>query len=102
DILEATRAIRQFCAGTHCADFMTNEMQRSAVLLQLIVIGEAAAHLSEEFKARHPEIEWVDIIGFRNFAVHAYFAVDWYIVWTTATQDVPAVETQVMAVLEQG
>jgi len=62
---------------------------RAPFCKKLIVIGEAAARLPRSFTERHPEIEWVDIVAFRNIAVHEYFAVDWKIVWVTATEDVP-------------
>lgn len=42
-----------------------------------MIIGEAAARLPKEFRDCHPEIPWVDIVAFRNIAVHAYFSVDW-------------------------
>jgi hypothetical protein len=53
------------------------------------VIGEAAARLTTAFGEAHPVVEWRDVVGFRNIAVHAYFAVNWEIVWVTATEDVP-------------
>lgn len=40
------------------------------------VIGEAAARVSGELKASHPEVPWADIIGMRNRLVHAYFEID--------------------------
>jgi uncharacterized protein with HEPN domain len=68
-------------------------------LQKLIVIGEAAAHLSSDFQASHPAIGWADIVGFRNIAVHEYFAVNWSIVWVTATEDVPFLRDQVAHIL---
>jgi len=70
-------------------------------MYQLVIIGEAAARLSKEFRERHPEIEWIDIIGFRNFAVHAYFAVGWSVVWVTAIRDVPALAEQIVSMSAQ-
>ncbi|PYS75833.1 MAG: hypothetical protein DMF67_03710 [Acidobacteria bacterium] len=67
--------------------------------LYLSDIGEAAARLSADFRERHAEIEWPDIVGFRNIAVHAYFAVDWSIVWVAATQDAPQLRRQVSKIL---
>ena len=84
DIVEAADAIRRFVEGVGREQFFLDELRQSAVLQKLIVIGEAAARLPMEFRRRHPEIEWVDIVGFRNIAVHDYFSVDWSIVWTTA------------------
>src|SRR5690349_11426062 len=90
DIIEATDAIQQFLIGVQRDDFLQNDLLRSAVLQKLTIIGEAAARLPKEFQTRHAEIEWADIVGFRNIAVHAYFAVEWPIVWVTATKDAPA------------
>jgi len=67
--------------------------------LYLSDIGEAAARLSADFRERHAEIEWPDIVGFRNIAVHAYFAVDRSIVWVAATQDAPQLRRQVSKIL---
>jgi uncharacterized protein with HEPN domain len=69
------------------------------VLQKLTIIGEAVARLPVEFRERHPEIEWVDIIGFRNIAVHSYFAVQWSIVWVAATQDAMELRRQVAEIL---
>jgi uncharacterized protein with HEPN domain len=89
DMVEAADAIREFLAGIDRAAFLGSNLIQSAVLQKIIVIGEAAAKLPQEFRERHPEVEWSDIVAFRNIAVHAYFSVDWSIVWVTATGDVP-------------
>ena len=99
DILEAADAIRRFCHGKSLEDFIKDEMCQGAVLQKLTIIGEAAAHLSPEFKSAHGNIEWVDIVGFRNIAVHEYFSVVWDIVWTTATMEVPLLRQQIDSIL---
>ena len=101
DILEAAEAIGRFIAGVERQEFMKDELRQAGVLQKLIVIGEAAAHLSKEFRALHPEIEWADIVGFRNFAVHEYFGVSWRIVWVTATDDVPDLHARVSRILSE-
>jgi uncharacterized protein with HEPN domain len=101
DIVEAADAVRRFIEGVEREDFFDDEMRQSAVLQKLIVIGEAAARLPTGFRERHPEIEWVDIVGFRNVAVHEYFAVSWSIVWVTATQDVPNLRHKVARILAE-
>lgn len=68
--------------------------------LYLADIVEAAARVSEQLAASHPEIPWRDMAGFRNIAIHAYFAVDWKIVWRTATEDVPMLQTQIQSILD--
>lgn len=79
DMVEACDALGRFLAGKEEAVFLGDELLQSAVLQKLIVIGEAAANLSTDFRKQHLEIEWRDIIGFRNIAVHRYFGIDWEI-----------------------
>lgn len=50
---------------------------------------------------RSERLYLADIIGFRNFAVHAYFAVSWSVVWVTATEDVPMLAEQIAAILAE-
>jgi uncharacterized protein with HEPN domain len=99
DIVEAADAIQRFLQGTSEETFLEDELQQSAVLQKLIIIGEAASRLSENFRQLHPEIEWQDIIGFRNIAVHEYFAINWEIVWVTAAQDAPLLREQMASIL---
>ncbi|OHC70983.1 MAG: hypothetical protein A3H93_19495 [Rhodocyclales bacterium RIFCSPLOWO2_02_FULL_63_24] len=98
DITEAAEDIQRFIGTTTENEFVGHDMMKSAVLQKLMVIGEAASRISAELTARHPEIPWRDIAGFRNIAVHAYLgSVDWRIVWATATKDVPALAEQILA-----
>jgi len=99
DIVEAANAIDRFLAGLSEDDWIDDEVHQSAVMHQLIIIGEAASRLSREFQDAHPQIAWADIVGFRNLAVHAYFSVSWPIVWVTATEDVPVLHAQIAEIL---
>jgi uncharacterized protein with HEPN domain len=101
DILEAADAIQRFIEGFQCDDLLDDELRQSAVLQKLIVIGEAAARLPRGFTEHHPEVPWADIVGFRNIAVHEYFAVDWSIVWVTVTQDVSTLRREVARILAE-
>jgi len=99
DMMEACEAIQRFIEPVDQSGFLNDELRQSGVLQKLIVIGESAARLSDEFKQHHPGIEWLDIIGFRNIAVHEYFAIMWQIVWETATQDVPLLHAKITKIL---
>ncbi|MEQ6340974.1 MAG: DUF86 domain-containing protein [Gammaproteobacteria bacterium] len=100
DIVEAAEAIKKFLADIDYSSFQGSDLVRSAVLQKLTMIGEAAARIPKEFQARYTDVEWADIIAFRNIAVHAYFAVNWDIVWTTATEDVFVLEEQIDKILQ--
>lgn len=101
DMLEAADAIARFLQKVDESAFMADELRQSAVLQKLIVIGEAAARLPRAFAEEHPEIPWPDIVAFRNIAVHEYFAVDWRIVWVTATQEVPLLRQGIARLLTE-
>ncbi len=95
DIIEATDAIGRFLDGVDAEDFVENELVQ-----KLLVIGEAAARLPAAFRERHPHVPWSQIAAFRNFAIHAYFAVDLSIVWVAATQEVPELHGQAKRLLD--
>lgn len=99
DMVEAAEAIHSFIYNVKKNDFVNNDLIRSAVLQKLTIIGEAAARLPKDFRDHHSEVEWSDIVAFRNIAVHAYFAVDWSIVWVTATHDVPDLQSIIERIL---
>jgi len=100
DIVEACDSIEAFLKAGTAAEFHGDELVKSAVLQKLLVIGEAAAQLGRPFHERHPDVPWSDVVGFRNLIVHAYFQVDWSIVWTTATVEVPDLRRRILKILE--
>lgn len=91
DIVRAARAIMTFMEGVTREYFLQDMKTQSAVLYQLIVIGEAVKRLSPGFRQQHAEIPWAPMAGMRDYLVHGYDVVDWEEVWATATRDVPDV-----------
>lgn len=102
DIVDAGASLERFLAGVALEEFLYDDLLRSAVLQKLVVIGEASGRVSAELRMRAADIPWTDAIGFRNFVVHAYFALDWEIVWITATQRAPTFVRQVRELMRQG
>jgi uncharacterized protein with HEPN domain len=101
DILQAAMAVSSFLEGWSQENFSNDIMVQSAVLYQLVIVGEATAALSLELRDRHPHMPWGAITGFRNRVVHGYHDVDWRIVWDTATIDLPVLVRDVAAILDQ-
>ena len=99
DIIEAADAIAGFVANVDEGVFVGSDLLRSATLFKLTIIGEASARLSDELKTRYPDVEWNAIIGFRSIAVHAYFSVNWSIVWVSALTDAPALRTRILQIM---
>lgn len=101
DMIAAAEAIAEFLAGVTPEVFLTSDLLRSAVLHKLTIIGEAAARLPREFAVRYSEVEWAELSGFRNIAIHEYFAVDWKIVWVAATKETPELRAQIEEILKK-
>lgn len=72
DMLNACEDIISFVADLTFEKFAADKKTRSAVERQLLVIGEAAAHLSESFMSERHDIPWKRIIGQRNVLAHEY------------------------------
>lgn len=89
DILEAGEKAISYATGMTLDDFRSNDLVFDAVARNLMIIGEAAARLSEADRARHRIIPWKQIVGFRNVVVHEYFGVDREAVWDILRNNVP-------------
>ena len=99
DILTANEAVARFLAGVDRAVFLCDELRQDAVARRLTIVGEAAGRLSAELRERIPELDWPRVVSFRNLVVHSYFAIDWEIVWTVATRDLPELAARIEPVL---
>ncbi|OGL87187.1 hypothetical protein A3I40_01230 [Candidatus Uhrbacteria bacterium RIFCSPLOWO2_02_FULL_48_12] len=93
-IHEAIVNIKTFVAGMTYEQFMNDKKTYSAVLRELIVIGEAAKRLSEKFRQSHNTIPWHDVSGFRDKAVHDYAELNAAYIWETITRDLPLLERE--------
>ncbi len=89
DLLLAARRVVEFVEGTDEQSFLDDPKTQSAVMHQLLVMGEAVKRLSEDFCSEHDEIPWRLIAGMRDRLIHHYDAVDLEQVWQTAVRDVP-------------
>ncbi len=56
--------------------FFASTLIQDAVLRNLQTLAESTQRLSDSAKARHPEVDWYKISGFRNVLVHDYLGVD--------------------------
>lgn len=100
DIVEAADHIAAFLENVEFPEFEESELLRSAVIQKLAVIGEAAARIGEELKEGHPEVPWPQMIAFRNILVHAYFGIDWDLVWLTARNRCPVLRSRIGEILK--
>jgi len=98
-MLEYARIVEQEVAQVSRQEFDTDGRTQSHLLRFVQNIGEAATKVSAIFKAAHPEIDWVKIIGMRHHLVHGYDRINLNKVWQTATEDIPHLITNLANLL---
>lgn len=79
--------------------FQKEELIQTWIVHHLQILGEAAARISDEFKAAHSDIPWSKIIGMRNILVHDYFQIDIDIVWAVIEKDLPQLREMIKKML---
>jgi uncharacterized protein with HEPN domain len=86
EMIEAAEQAQRLVEGYTAAEVGADRMRRDSLLWNLAVLGEAATLVSDETKARFPEIPWRNPTRLRNRVVHGYWSIDIEIVHTTATE----------------
>lgn len=81
DMYQARRQVLAFTQGITLKELQDDDMRLSAVLYEIIVIGEATARLSPDFRADHPEVPWKKMSGMRNVLAHQYDEVNFDLLW---------------------
>lgn len=99
DLVETIRDVATFLDGATRDRWDHDRILQSAVLHKMMLIGEIARALPEDLRERYPDVPWRQMRGFRNIAVHQYFAIDWAVVWKIATENVPKLEAQALSIL---
>lgn len=89
-ILKDLRFIREQMNGVCVEALEENEILLDSMLFRLIQVQENAKKLTDAYKMKREDIPWTDISGLRNRIVHDYGNVDLDIIYSTLTEDVPA------------
>lgn len=98
-ILNAIEYVEDFLHDRTKQSLYDDVMFRSAVERQLEIIGEATNRLSPDVKAERSDVEWQNIVGFRNFIIHEYFGVDLELIWDIVTNKLGPLKEAVVDLL---
>lgn len=89
---EAATLACSYAQGMDEATFLADTRTQQAVVMNLIIIGEAATQIlqhSPEFAAQHAEVPWHAMKGMRNRIAHGYFDINFEVVWATVQTALP-------------
>jgi uncharacterized protein with HEPN domain len=98
DILEAIERIEKYSAEGR-AGFDRDELIQTWIVHHLQIVGEAVRALTDETRARRPDIPWLQIAGMQNILVHDYFGIDFNEVWAAVERDIPPLKAAVAELL---
>lgn len=84
DILDCIDKIEKYTGDTTEDGFYNDVLLQDGVIRRLEIIGEAAKHVPQRLRSKHPGIPWPDIVGMRNRLTHEYFGVHLQRAWGRA------------------
>ena len=89
DMLVFARDAAKLGTGRSRIDLTIDLQFRLATERIIELVGEAARLVSDNGKARHPEIPWRRIIGARNILAHNYGSIDYDVLWIVLQEGIP-------------
>lgn len=104
-IQQAAADARSFVNGLTKDDFLADKRTQQAVIMSLIVIGEAATKVMDgysKFTQMHGEVPWRSMRNMRNRMAHGYFDINLDVVWETAQEWLPELLKQLSALRRDG
>lgn len=102
-IQQAAIDARSFVEGLVKEDFLVDKRTQQAVIMSLIIIGEAATKIMDGYTAftqAHNEVPWRSMRNMRNRMAHGYFDINLEIVWDSVQEWLPELLKQLPSVLQ--
>jgi uncharacterized protein with HEPN domain len=81
-------------------EFFQQRLVFDATLMNIVVLGEMSARVSETLRSDHPDEQWQEIKSFRNLVAHEYLGIDAEEVWQIVQDDIPEPKAALQRVVE--
>jgi len=100
-ILDETNYLVSRTQGLSQGRFRQDETLKRAFVRSLEIIGEATKRVPEDFRRKYPQIEWRAMAGMRDRLIHAYFGIDYDIVWDVVINKAPQLQQDIAEIMRQ-
>ncbi len=80
-------------------EFLSSEMQKRALGMTTINVGELVKNVSSKLKEQYTEIPWKAIAGMRDITAHKYQTLRMEDVYNTVKMDFPVLKRQIESIL---
>lgn len=99
DIIAAMNSIEEFVGDMTLEGLKADEKTSSAVIRKFEIIGEASKHIPPEIRGKHKDIQWKSMAGMRDRLIHAYFGIDYNLVWPAIKSEIPSLKPKLKKML---
>ena len=98
-ILDEAKFLLDASKGVDWESFQHDDLRKRAFIRSIEVMGEAVKQIPDSIRQQYPSIEWRAIAGMRDRLIHAYYGVNYEIVWEAVTNKVPALASEIEKIL---
>jgi len=101
DILTAIERILEYTQGCDFIGFKRDYKTVDAVIRNFEIIGEAAKNIPDEIKEKYQDVPWDEMYSLRNRISHAYFGIDYEIIWEIISSYLPENKAQIETIRKE-
>ncbi len=100
-ILQSTNFILEDTKQYTQEMFKKDRKTQNAVVLNLLIIGEAAKGLPDSFREKYPHLPWPQMVRTRDKLIHGYFGIDLDIIWDVIQNDLPSLKKEIEKIIKE-